>query len=333
MRPECVANGDDMDFSAITLAKTATWVVQKAAAVKPGEQVLIAADFRSDDAVVQAITTAVYVAGGEPTVAYMTARPVAGSPASRIMQHAVDGADVVICPTTTVIHFTPHIRKALDEKRIRLISISIDRHTMLSGAASADPEEVAAVTRRLYEILAPAKSLHVTSTNGTDFRCSIEGRLPNLSIGMAREPGQIGTFPFGEVPHAPIEGTSEGIVVFDGPMHTVGHLKEPIKYVVERGRVTSIEGGAQAAQLRALIKGVENADVIGEVSVGTNPASDLLGDVQEAKKRRGTSHIALGDATGLRGLTHSALHIDGVIQRPTVYADDILVVNEGTLVL
>lgn len=322
-----------MDFSAITLAKTATWVVQKAAAVKSGEQVLIAADFRSDDAVVQALTTAVYVAGGEPTVAYMTARQVAGSPASRIMQHAVDGADVVICPTTTVIHFTPHIRKALDEKRIRLISISIDRHTMTSGAASADPEEVAAVTRRLYEILAPAKALHITSANGTDFRCSIEGRLPNLSIGMAREPGQIGTFPFGEVPHAPIEGTAEGHVFFDGPMHTVGHLTGPIRYVVREGKVVSIEGGAQAAQLRALTSGVENADVIGEVSVGTNPAADLLGDVQEAKKRRGTSHIALGDATGLRGVTHSALHIDGVIQRPAVRADGILVVNEGTLVI
>jgi leucyl aminopeptidase (aminopeptidase T) len=55
--------------------------------------------------------------------------------------------------------------------------------------------------------------------------------------------------------------------------------------------------------------------------------------VQEAKKRRGTSHIALGDATGLRGLTHSPLHIDGVIQRPTVYDDGAMVVNEGTLLI
>lgn len=322
-----------MDWATATLARTARWLVDSAAAVKPGENVLIAADFKSDDAVVQSIVAAVMAAGGDPTVAFMTPRNVAGSPASRIIQHAVDGADVVICPTTTVIHFTPHIRKALDEKRCRLISLSIDRETMTNGAAAADPAEVAAVTKALYAILAPAKRLRMTSENGTDFSCSIEDRLPNLSIGMALEPGKIGTFPFGEVPHAPIEGSTNGRIVLDGPIHTIGHLDEPITYEVKDGKIVAITGGRQAAELRAKVAGIENADVIGEVSVGTNPMARWDGDVQEVKKRRGTAHVALGDATGLRGITHSPVHIDGVIHRPNVWADDILIVENGTLLV
>ncbi|MCS7001450.1 MAG: aminopeptidase [Dehalococcoidia bacterium] len=322
-----------LDWASIRLAKTATWIVTEAAAIRPDEQVLIAADDRSDFAVVQALVSAVAAVGAEPTVVIMPARSVAGAPATPILQRAVDGAQVVICPTSTVIHFSPHIRRALDAKRIRLISVSIDAATMQSGAATADPAEVAAVTRALYAVLAPARELRLTSANGTDFRCSVADRLPNLSIGLAREPGQIGTFPFGETPYAPVEGTAEGVVVLDGPVHMIGHLTTPIRYDVTAGRVTKISGGREADQLRRLIEGVENADVIAEVSVGTNPAANLEGDIQEAKKRRGTAHVAIGNATGLRGLTYSPLHIDGLVRRPTVYADGAVIVDDGRLAL
>lgn len=322
-----------MDWGAVALAKTASWVVNEAAATQPGEQVLIVADHRSDFAVVEALAAAVTAAGAEPTVAVMPARPVAGAPATEVVQRAVDGATLVICPTTTVIHFSPRIRQALDEKRTRLISISIDRQTMVSGAAAADPAEVAAITTRLYEVLAPARELRLWSANGTDLVCSVADRLPNLSIGLAREPGRIGTFPFGEVPHAPIEGTSQGAVVFDGPVHTIGHLSAPIRLTVRDGRVVAIEGGPEADRLRDLIDGVENADVIAEVSIGTNPKANLSGDIQEAKKRWGTAHVGLGNSTGLRGRTFSPLHLDGLVRRPSVWADGQLIVDEGRLLV
>ena len=322
-----------MEWAVFSLAERAGWVVREMAAVRPGEQVLVAADYASDFAVVEALTAAVAAAGAEPTVAVMPPRPHAGAPATRVMSHAADGADVVICPSTTVLHFTRAIRQALTEQRIRLVSISIGREEMLQGAGAADPQEVRALTQRVYDALAPARALRITAANGTEFRCSVEGRLPNLSIGRADEPGRIGTFPFGEVPHAPIEGTAEGTVVFDGPMHTVGHLSEPVRYTVRSGRVVEVAGGDQASRLARLIEANENADVIGEVSVGTNPAARPDGDVQEAKKRLGCVHIAVGDATGLRGLTWSPLHIDGVIRRPTVWADDRIVVEDGALAL
>ena len=322
-----------MEWAVFSLAARASWVVREMAAIRPGEQVLVAADYASDFSVVEALTAAVAAAGAEPTVAVMPPRPHAGAPASRVMWHAANGADVVICPSTTVLHFTREIRQALTEKRIRLVSISIGRDEMLHGAGSADPQEVRALTQRVYDVLAPARELGITSANGTAFSCSVEGRLPNLSIGRADEPGRIGTFPFGEVPHAPIEGTAEGTIVFDGPMHTVGHLSEPVRYEVRAGRVVEVAGGGEAELLRGLIETTENADVIGEVSVGTNPAARPDGDVQEAKKRLGCVHIAVGDATGLRGLTWSPLHIDGVIRRPTVWADDTLVVEDGALAL
>ena len=322
-----------MEWTVFSLAQRASWVVREMAAVQPGEQVLVAADYDSDFAVVEALTVAVAAAGAEPTVVVMPPRPHAGAPATRVMWHAANGADVMICPSTTVLHFTREIRQALTDKRLRLVSISITREEMLHGAGATDPAEVRVLTQRVYEVLAPARVLRIKAENGTEFSCSVEGRLPNLSIGRADEPGRIGTFPFGEVPHAPIEGTAEGTVVFDGPMHTVGQLLEPVTYTVRAGRVVEVAGGEQADRLRELIETTENADVIGEVSIGTNPGARLGGDVQEAKKRLGCVHIAVGDATGLRGETWSPLHIDGVIRRPTVWADETIVVLDGELAL
>ena len=46
---------------------------------------------------------------------------------------------------------------------------------------------------------------------------------------------------------------------------------------------------------------------------------------------RDVALFAVGDATGLRGLTWSPLHIDGVIRRPTMWADERLVVEKSTV--
>jgi hypothetical protein len=57
-----------VEWAVFSLAQRASWVVREMAAVQPGEQVLVAADYASDFAVVEALTAAVAAAGAEPTV-------------------------------------------------------------------------------------------------------------------------------------------------------------------------------------------------------------------------------------------------------------------------
>ena len=95
-----------MDWISIKVAKAAKAVVEQSLAIKPNEQVLIAADDDSDFAIVQALTAATRAVGAEPTVVIMPRRELAGGTATRIMAQALMGADVIISPTSTGLGFT-----------------------------------------------------------------------------------------------------------------------------------------------------------------------------------------------------------------------------------
>jgi len=49
----------------------------------------------------------------------------------------------------------------------------------------------------------------------------------------------------------------------------------------------------------------------------------------EDKKKEGTAHIAIGDNHKLAGSVKSAIHLDGLILKPTVELDGEIIVREG----
>ena len=58
--------------------------------------------------------------------------------------------------------------------------------------------------------------IRVTSPAGTDLRATCEGRAPMAWLtGICRNPGEVSALPGGEVSLPPVEGTSEGIVVWE----------------------------------------------------------------------------------------------------------------------
>jgi leucyl aminopeptidase (aminopeptidase T) len=65
--------------------------------------------------------------------------------------------------------------------------------------------------------------------------------------------------------------------------------------------------------------------------VGTNPQARKSSNVSEDKKRLGSIHIALGDNMTLGGKIHSSTHLDGVIENPTLYVDNRLLIADGKL--
>ena len=115
---------------------------------------------------------------------------------------------------------------------------------------------------------------HVTSPAGTDVRVSIEGR-PALEVTSIKRRGQMmGPLPlWAEVAFAAVEDRTEGTIVVDGVMLGIGlagQVTEPITWKMENGHAVSIEGGDDAARLREVIEGVENADVAGEFAFGVS---------------------------------------------------------------
>ena len=128
----------------------------------------------------------------------------------------------------------------------------------------------------------------------------------------------------------PLEGTSEGIVVWERVASDLGALDGPVTITVRAGRATGIEGGPSAERLRAIVATVRDADNIGEIGIGLNPAARIGDEITEAKKAFGTVHIALGDsANEYGGLVECDVHLDGLVMEPTIEFDGVAVVVDG----
>lgn len=186
----------------------------------------------------------------------------------------------------------------------------------------AEIQEATQRARDAIQALKGHKRVRVTSAKGTDIMVSIEGR-PALEVTPVKQRGQMmGPVPlWAEVAFAAVEDQSNGRVVVDGVMLGIGlagQVKEPIVWTMEKGRAVSIEGGAEAKRLREVLKGVDNADIIGEFAFGTSTKSPF-GSPSE-KGRLGTVHFALGDNHNAYpgGKNVSLLHLDGVVLNATM---------------
>ena len=71
--------------------------------------------------------------------------------------------------------------------------------------------------------------------------------------GICRNPGEVSALPGGEVSLPPLEGTSEGVVVWERVASDLGALEAPVTITVRDGRAVAIEGGPSAARLRAIV--------------------------------------------------------------------------------
>ena len=132
-----------------------------------------------------------------------------------------------------------------------------------------------------------------------------------------------------------MEGSAEGVLV--DPLSIehkdLGILREPFGRIeVSGGKVVSMEGSLKAAHFWKVItsKG-ETAKNIAEFALGTNPACRPYVSLREAKKARGTCHVAVGDSGSLGGKVVSPLHVDLIFDKPTVYLDDRMILEGGRI--
>ena len=162
-----------------------------------------------------------------------------------------------------------------------------------------------------------------------------KGREPKgWYTGIVRRPGEISAFPGGEVSFPPVEGTSNGVIVFERVMTDIGGLSEPVVVTVEDGLAVAIEGGEEAARLRDMIDGVPGATNLAELGIGLNPAARVSDDITESKKKQGTAHFALGDnAGGYGGVVESPVHLDGMLFGVTITVDGEEIVRDGEVLL
>lgn len=201
--------------------------------------------------------------------------------------------------------------------------------------------------RNLKERVDAGKEVRVTSPGGTDVKFSIEGRKGHYDDGDFTRPGQGGNLPTGEVYVSPANGTTEGVIVFDGTVDLDMYAESPdapVKVRFENGYVVEITGEGTARKLNELLdrsaamareKGLKDAERntrhLGELGIGLNPNAVMSCNTLEDEKVGGTVHFAIG--MNLENDAHALIHLDCLVLRPDMFIDGEQVMKDGKLLV
>lgn len=189
--------------------------------------------------------------------------------------------------------------------------------------------------------------IRLHSEAGTDLTLRKEGRRGIGQYGMADTPGRWDHWPSGLVACAPLEGSAEGTLVLDRGdiiLNLGRYVNDPVTLTLEEGRITRFEGGTDAVLLREMFAKAadDNAYMVSHVGWGTEHRAlwHLIGHrfahgggVMDAESYLGNMQIAFGSnfASFLGGTNRSNFHIDLPTRNHSIWLDDELVVERGTI--
>ncbi|MFX0040769.1 MAG: aminopeptidase [Promethearchaeota archaeon] len=161
----------------------------------------------------------------------------------------------------------------------------------------------------------------------TDLTMSVKGRIWLNDCGHFN-------LPAGEVYSAPIENSVNGKIRFTYPGIFQGKEIENIYLEFKDGKVTNSSADKGENLLKELLK-IENADILGEIAIGTNyGVTQFTKNMLFDEKMGGTMHCALGSGIEEAGSTnYSGIHWDILkdmtLSDSKVLADDKVVYEKG----
>ncbi|MDQ1266672.1 MAG: Leucyl aminopeptidase [Bacteroidota bacterium] len=314
------------------LKKAATIALKDYLGVEPEESLLVLADENMRE-----IGMALYESGlkmaNEVFYLEMKEREFNGQEPPEAVAKIMRELDVIVCPTSKSLTHTEARRRASD-LNIRvgtMPGITID--TMLR-CFSGDYKRMVELSNQIAELLADTTEIHLETDLGTEITLPVQNRKIIASTGILRKIGESGNMPSGEVYFAPVEGKSNGTVVFDGSFAQIGLLEYPIMVEVVDGYAKRISGKTEARLLSKLLNKVgEEARQVAEFGIGTNNKAQLCGNILEDEKVLGTVHIAFGNNISMGGKIDVPIHLDGIILNPTVFLDDEKIMEAGKLLI
>jgi len=313
--------------SRVDITRGAKKIVSVNAGVKNGEKVLIITDTGRSQAIGDAVyKAATEVAGRDAVKIVMEPLTAKGAEIPPMVHEAMKVSDVIIGLTTTsIFHTTAKIEAC--EAGARLLAITEVTEQILSeGGIDADFRAQAPIIEELSTKIRKSTKVRLTTPGGTDLVADTGGRVFK-NTGLAHKKGEACGAPSIEVAIPPLEGTCQGKAVIDGSGTNLGLFSQPIQILIENGRAVEITGGPKAKNLISLLEAQKdpNSWNIGEIAIGLNPCSRVIGNIIEDEGTLGTCHIALGNNTTFGGKNLAKIHIDLVMWRPTLYLDGIQV--------
>ena len=298
--------------------------------LKPTETLLIITD-----EIKKEIGQALHEAGKElckeSMLVEIKSREINGQEPPEAIVNLMKMVDVVVCPTLRSLTHTDATRNAakLGVRVGTMPGITLDA---MVRCLSADYEKVISLTDFIADKMKGVSTIRVVTEKGTDVSMPVKDRKIIRSKGVLREKGESGNLPSGEVYLAPWEDKTNGKLVIDGSMASVGMIETPIVIDIVDGYAKSITGGKEAQKLTEILdKSGPDARAVAEFGIGTNYKAKLTGLILEDEKVFGTIHIAFGNNLTMGGRISVSSHLDGLVNEPDVYFDDKLIMKKGKL--
>ena len=255
-----------------------------------------------------------------------------GSEPPKAVAEAMRAADGVFVPTT---HSLSHTQATGDAVKAgtRVVTLPGVTEEMFKGPMTCDYKEVAALTKKVGDLVTKANKATIISPSGTNLTLHLKDREAWLDTGIYHKPGDWGNLPAGEVYVAPEEDKGDGVLIIE-PVSTM--VNDNTKVVLENGRIIEIEESLSGKNFRNFLEAAgETSFIIAELGIGTNPKAKLTGNLLEDEKVIDTCHVAFGHNLNFGGKNKANTHIDFVITEPTlklkIEGKEVIVIEKGKL--
>ncbi|MDP8259186.1 MAG: aminopeptidase [Candidatus Aadella gelida] len=219
-------------------------------------------------------------------------------------------------------------RRQATAKGARIATMPSITEEIINRCMDIDYEKLKEQSNWLHGILKKTSEVRIVTEKGTDifFRTG-SSEFFGKNGGSFESPGDFGNLPEGEVAFAP--QTCEGTYVVDASFPGLGILNSPITFNVEGGMVRSIKGNYAEKITQRLDSAGGKAYHVAELGIGLNPKAKITGNILEDEKVIGTVHVAVGNNLSFGGDNDVELHLDGVINAPDIYVDDVILMEKG----
>ena len=304
-------------------------ILQTCLNIKNGEKVLIIADKNTENIAHKILHEAVKITNSSLKMIPI-GKHNGDEPPTNIAKEMLH-YDVIIAPTTTSLTHTKAVLNA-KKNNARVATMPGITEKIMNGSLLADYKKIERFTKNVLEKLNDSVKIKVTTTAGSDFSFSVNGRNWLPDTGIISKKGTCTNLPAGEVFVSPLEGSFNGKIVLDIFKHegetyaARGSLIE-----VKNGKVVSCSD--KPSKVNSYFKNIKNADNIAEFGIGTNYKAKIIGNILQDEKVLGTCHVAFGNNSSIGGKVYSKLHLDTVLQKPTIIVDDVVLMKGGKFLL
>jgi leucyl aminopeptidase (aminopeptidase T) len=312
----------------VEMGRVGRKIVEELFPIQQGENVVVTADTMSDWRVVQETVKAIYAVGAVPTlVVHPTTEMATANPPAPVAA-ALRAADAWIELNDSYLLYSDAWKEAM-RAGVRFLSLGGDVDSLVRMVGRVDYSLLEKLAEKLLELSNKAKEIRITSELGTDLTIKVDAARSQGHV-FKPGPGVIGTegegssqMPPGQATFGHVPGGVEGVVVFDGALYPpveLGVLREPVRLEISGGVITRIEGGHEARVFEDWLAAFDHPGMyqVAHCSYGFNPGVNRCkGEIGHDERVFGGVEFGIGAAWA-----EAPAHSDGVVLRPTVWADE-----------